>query len=164
LKGDVDEVRLGDRAATERWRLRLVTKDADRIKPIESLLAVRFRVFASRMHVTNLQHTDQPFGFAYSFEADSYAKSAGNLLLVRPRVLGSKSSGILETKEPRKFPIEFDGPRATRTASKSRFRRGTKWMICRLQWTATTALRVITRRQKQKATPFDTRELSKSRN
>ena len=25
-------------------------------------------------------------------------------------MLGSKSSGILETKEPRKFPIEFDGP------------------------------------------------------
>jgi len=29
---------------------------------------------------------------------------------VRPRVLGSKSSGILETKEPRKFPLEFEGP------------------------------------------------------
>jgi hypothetical protein len=25
-------------------------------------------------------------------------------------VLGNKSSGILETKEPRKFPVEFDGP------------------------------------------------------
>jgi hypothetical protein len=25
-------------------------------------------------------------------------------------VLGVKSSGLLETKEPRKFPIEFDGP------------------------------------------------------
>jgi hypothetical protein len=35
---------------------------------------------------------------------------AGNLLLVRPRVLGSKGSGILETKEPRKFPLEFEGP------------------------------------------------------
>jgi len=111
LKGDVDEVRLGDRAATERWRLRLVTKDADRIKPIESLLGSSLSSFRiTHATVTNLQHTDQPFGFAYSFEADSYAKSAGNLLLVRPRVLGSKSSGILETKEPRKFPIEFDGP------------------------------------------------------
>ena len=39
-----------------------------------------------------------------------YAKSAGNLLLVRPRVLGEESSGLLETKEPRKFPIEFEGP------------------------------------------------------
>jgi hypothetical protein len=39
LKGEVKEVRLGDRASSERWRLRTVTKDADRIKPIESLLA-----------------------------------------------------------------------------------------------------------------------------
>jgi hypothetical protein len=45
-----------------------------------------------------------------AFESDNYAKNAGNLLLVRPRVLGSKSSGVLETKEPRKFPLEFEGP------------------------------------------------------
>jgi hypothetical protein len=51
-----------------------------------------------------------PFGFEYTFEAENYAKNAGNLLLVRPRVLGSKASGLLETKEPRKFPIEFEGP------------------------------------------------------
>ncbi len=56
------------------------------------------------------QQTDQPFGFNYTFESENYAKNAGNLLLVRPRVLGSKSSGVLETKEPRKFPLEFDGP------------------------------------------------------
>jgi hypothetical protein len=31
-------------------------------------------------------------------------------LLVRPRVLGVKSWGLLETKEPRRFPIEFEGP------------------------------------------------------
>jgi hypothetical protein len=31
-------------------------------------------------------------------------------LLVRPRVLGSKSWGVLETKEPRRFPLEFEGP------------------------------------------------------
>jgi len=29
---------------------------------------------------------------------------------VRPRVLGSNSSDLLETKEPRKYPVEFDGP------------------------------------------------------
>jgi hypothetical protein len=60
--------------------------------------------------VVNNEHTDQPFGFNYSFESANYAKNAGNLLLVRPRVLGSKSWSVLETKEPRKFPIEFEGP------------------------------------------------------
>jgi len=29
---------------------------------------------------------------------------------VRPRVLGSKASGLLETTEPRRYPIEFNGP------------------------------------------------------
>jgi hypothetical protein len=60
--------------------------------------------------VINLQHTDQPFGFDYSFEATNYAKNAGDLLLVRARVLGVKSSGLMETKEQRKYPVEFDGP------------------------------------------------------
>jgi hypothetical protein len=32
------------------------------------------------------------------------------LLLVRPRVLGSKALPLLETPEPRLFPIEFEGP------------------------------------------------------
>jgi len=43
-------------------------------------------------------------------EAQGYAKNAGGLILVRPRVLGVKTSGVLETKEPRKFPVELDGP------------------------------------------------------
>ena len=111
LKGDVEEIRLGDRAAQERWRLRTVTNNVDRIKPIESLLAGSLPSFQIvKASVVNLEQTDQPFGFNYSFRSDNYAKLAGNLLLVRPRVLGSKSSGVLETKEPRKFPYEFDGP------------------------------------------------------
>jgi hypothetical protein len=111
LKGDIEEVRLGDRAWSERWQLRTVTNNADRIKPIESLLAGSLSSFQIvRASLVNLEHTDQPFGFNYSIRSDNYAKSAGNLLLVRPRVLGSKGSGILETKEPRKFPLEFDGP------------------------------------------------------
>ncbi|HSZ63493.1 MAG TPA: DUF3857 and transglutaminase domain-containing protein [Terriglobales bacterium] len=111
LKGDVKEVRLGDRAAYERHRLRTVTKNEDRIKPIEGLLGGSLSNFQiARASVVNLDHADQPFGFNYTFQSSNYARSAGNLLLVRPRVLGSKGSGILETKEPRKFPLEFDGP------------------------------------------------------
>jgi Domain of Unknown Function with PDB structure (DUF3857)/Transglutaminase-like superfamily len=111
LKGDVEEVRLGDRAWSERWRLRTITNNTDRIKPIESVLAGSLSSFQiTRASLINLDHTDQPFGFNYAFQSGNYAKTAGNLLLVRPRVLGSKSSGILETKEPRKFPVEFEGP------------------------------------------------------
>ncbi|MGA8431341.1 MAG: DUF3857 and transglutaminase domain-containing protein [Candidatus Sulfotelmatobacter sp.] len=111
LRGDVKEVRLGDRATSERGRLRTISNDQDRIKPIESLLAgslSNFRI--TKATLVNLSFADQPFGFNYSFEAERYAKNAGGLLLVRPRVLGVKSQGLLETKEPRKFPVEFTGP------------------------------------------------------
>lgn len=111
LKGDVEEMRLGERASSERWRLRTVTKDTDRIKPIEELLASSLSSFhITRASLLNFQQTDRPFGFSYAFESPNYAKSAGNLLLVRPRVIGNKGSGFLETKEPRKYPIEFEGP------------------------------------------------------
>jgi len=111
LKGDVEEVRVGDRAGSQRRMLASATKDSDRVKPIEGLLADSISTFRiTKATFINLQQTDQPFGFNYSFEAAHYAKSAGNLLLLRPRVLGRRSSSLLETKEPRKFPVEFDGP------------------------------------------------------
>ncbi len=111
LKGDVREMRLGERASSERWRLRTVTKDTDRIKPIEELLGSSLASFRlTHASLINFQQTDQPFGFSYSFESPNYGKNAGNLLLVRPRVIGNKSMGFLETKEPRRFPIEFDEP------------------------------------------------------
>jgi hypothetical protein len=111
LKGEVNEVRIGDRASSQRWALRTTTKDIDRIKPIEELLAGSVSTFKiTHASIVNLTQTDLPFGFNYSFEAMNYAKSAGNLLLVRPRVIGSKSSGLLETREPRNFSIEFEGP------------------------------------------------------
>ena len=111
LIGSVHEVRLGERASSERWALRTVSKDSDRIKPIETLLGgslSNFRV--TKASIVNLNLTDQPFGFDYAFESIDYAKDAGGMLLVRPRVLGQKGFGFLETKEPRKFPIEFYGP------------------------------------------------------
>jgi predicted transglutaminase-like cysteine proteinase len=111
LTGQVKETRLGERASSERWALRTVTNDKDRIKPIENLLANSLAAFnITHASLINLTLTDQPFGFDYSFQAANYAKNAGGLLLVRPRVLGNKGQGILETKEPRKFPIEFEGP------------------------------------------------------
>jgi hypothetical protein len=111
LQGDVEEVRVGDRAWAERGILRNVTKDSERVKPIESLLAGSLSNFQiTKASLVNLQQTQLPFGFNYSFEAQNYAKNAGGLLLVRPRVLGVKAQAIMESKEPRQFPIEFEGP------------------------------------------------------
>jgi len=111
LSGEVQETRVGDRAWSQRWALRTVTKDTDRIKPIETLLSHSLATFQiTKASVGNLQLTDQPFLYNYSVVAQNYAKPAGNLLLVRPRFVGNKSSDLLETKEPRKYPVEFDGP------------------------------------------------------
>ena len=91
--------------------LRSTTKSTDQIKPIESLLADSLSTFRiTKATIINLQLMDQPFGFNYSFESENYAKNAGGLLLVRPRVLGTKSEALLETKESRRFPIEFPAP------------------------------------------------------
>jgi len=111
LTGDVTEVRLGDPAAHQRYALRSAASDKDKIKPIENVLAESLPNYRlTQASVTNLVHNEQPFGWNYSLVVDNYAKTAGNLLLVRPRVLGSRSSALLETKEPRKFPVEFTGP------------------------------------------------------
>jgi len=111
LQGDFKEIRLGDPAAYQRYALRAATKDADKIKPIETLLAHSFATFqVIKATVTSLDRTDLPFEYNYTIASSNYAKLAGNLLLVRPRVLGSKSSDLLETKEPRQYPVEFEGP------------------------------------------------------
>lgn len=111
LRGDIKDVRTGDRAAEQRWRMRNVNSDADRVKPIESLLASSLASYRlTKLTVTNLKDTNSPLEFNYSLTAPDYAKRAGNLLLVRPRLIGNKSSGLLETKEARKNPVEFEGP------------------------------------------------------
>jgi hypothetical protein len=111
LRGEVTEIRQGDNAARQRYALRSATKDSDRIKPIESILSRSLGTYQiTSATVGNLSVYDQPFQYTYSFVADKYAKNAGNMLLLRPRVLGNWSSDILEKKEPRKYPVEFDGP------------------------------------------------------
>src|SRR5258708_3505387 len=111
LRGDVHEVRLGDRAAAQRHELRSTTQDTDRIRPVEAVAGASFSTFQIlKATVANLRIADRPFEWYYTLEAENFAKTAGDLLLVRPRVLGSKSSALLETKEPRQYPVEFAGP------------------------------------------------------
>jgi transglutaminase-like putative cysteine protease len=111
LRGDVHEVRLGDEAAAERYALRFATQETDQIKPVEAVAAAAFGTFLIlKASTVNARLPEQPFEWKYTVEVEGYAKLAGNLLLVRPRVLGSKSSGLLETPEPRQYAIEFEGP------------------------------------------------------
>jgi hypothetical protein len=111
LSGEIVEKRNGDYGTQQRASLKSVTKDADRVKFIETMISHSLSAFQlTKASYSNLNQVDQPFGYQYSLVAQNYAKTAGNLLLVRPRVLGSNSSDFLEKKEPRMYPVEFDGP------------------------------------------------------
>ena len=112
LTGSFNETRLGDSAAEGRARMKVVPVDRDRVKVIEGFLSQSLANFSvTKAGMTSLQETTQPFGLNYSIVVQRYAKTAGDLLLVRPRLIGIKGSGLLETKEPRQLPVVFDGPR-----------------------------------------------------
>ena len=111
LHGEVHESFTGDAAAAQRGAL-AARADNERAKAVESHLAEAFATFAlAKATVGNAHATDKPLEWNYTLDAEHYAKSSGDLLMVRPRILGSKSSGMLETREPRTYPIEFEAAR-----------------------------------------------------
>jgi len=111
LRGDVRETWMGDAAAGQRWNLRNATQDVDQIKPVEAMLTHSLSTFGiEKASVLNLQDITKPLVWNYTLLVDRYAKHAGDLLLVRPRVFGSLSSGLMESKEARVHPVEFEAP------------------------------------------------------
>ena len=111
LKGKVSEVHRGDRAAQQRAQLRAATIDTDRIKPIERLAGAslsNFQVITAS--ILNLHAEALPFEWHYNLEVAHYSKTAGDLLLLRPRLLGNEAAGFLETEGARVQPVEFVAP------------------------------------------------------
>lgn len=112
IHGDVKETMLGDAAASERGRLHAASQDTDAIKRVETMLSQSLATFQiEKATLGYAQVPTQPLQWNYTFHADQYAKVAGDLLMVRPRVFGTKASGLLETEKPRLYPIEFEAPR-----------------------------------------------------
>jgi hypothetical protein len=112
LRGDVREVSTGDVAALARAEVDVASQNTDQIKPIESEMAEAFPSFTlTGATIRNLHAHDQPLEWHYNFEVQRFAESSGDLLTLRPRILGSEGSGLLETKEARENDIEFEGPR-----------------------------------------------------
>jgi transglutaminase-like putative cysteine protease len=111
LSGDVRESWSGDAAAGQRFALRTAQQDVDQIKPVEAMLTHSLSTFQIlRAAVGNVKVVEQPLTWKYTVEVPRYSRNAGDLLIIRPRVFGSMSSGLLETKEPRQHPIEFEAP------------------------------------------------------
>jgi hypothetical protein len=103
---EVAEVRWGTPAADSRARFQTVKPD-QRQKVIESFLApfVKNYVLLSGS-LGNLDQHDQSFTLNFRFKTAGYAQLAGNLLLFRPRLLGSKG-GWIDRDKPRKYPVRF---------------------------------------------------------
>jgi hypothetical protein len=107
LTGEVHERRTGGHAAERRSQL-LSVPGAQRRKVLEDFLGSFLPGFSLQSSaVENLEQSDQDLGLTYSFTAQNYAQRVGDLMLVRPRVLGRKSDDLLETKD-RKYPVELD--------------------------------------------------------
>ncbi len=106
LSGQVSEVRWGAPAAEQRAQF-MRASSTDRQKVIEDFLGSFVSGFSlSQASVDGLDKFDQNLTLQYHFVAQNYAKSAGNLLVVRPRVMGAKGTDLMEIKQ-RKYPVEF---------------------------------------------------------
>jgi hypothetical protein len=108
LSGSVEETRTGAEARIARARM-LRTQGTDRAKILENFLGQFLGNFQlTKASVVNLEAYDKPLVFRYDFVAPNYAKVAGSLLLVPPRVLGSKANDLLEDGKKRMFPVQFE--------------------------------------------------------
>ena len=106
LTGEVHELRSGGLAAQSREEY-LEVPPAKRSAILDRFLGgflSNFTVTAAS--VGNLEQYDENVTLDYKFIVEGYAKKAGNLLVLRPRVIGAKGSNLLSGK-PRKYPIEF---------------------------------------------------------
>jgi len=108
LRGEIHESWEGDSAEDERERLRELVSDKGQEKVLKDRLEADFSSFdVVKAALGNVRDTSQPLLWQYSIEAQRYAKSADDLLIVRPRVVSTDASLFLETTEPRENPVEF---------------------------------------------------------
>jgi hypothetical protein len=82
--------------------------DKEQRELVERLLQHDFSTFTlGTEKVAHVRELDQPLEMDYQVTAPLYAKGAGSLLLVRPRVVGTDAEGLDD--KPRKVPISFEG-------------------------------------------------------
>jgi hypothetical protein len=106
LNGEVQELRWGGPAESSREQF-LTAAPADRQKIFETFLGNTLTNFSlTGASLGNLEKYDESLLVNYKFVVDGYAKTAGDLLILRPGVVGTKGSNLLSGK-PRKYPIEF---------------------------------------------------------
>lgn len=110
LSGDVKEIRWGGPAVQSREQF-LEGQPKDREKTIDRFLGEFLDNFQLQgASIGNLTEYADNFVLDYRFAAPSYAKQAGDLIILRPRVLGLKGSSVFSDPD-RRYPVEY--PEAT---------------------------------------------------
>jgi hypothetical protein len=95
----------------QRAQLRAASVSTDRIKPIEKLAGASLSNFqVLKTSIANLHAENLPFEWHYTLEVANYSKMAGDLLLLRPRLLGNEGATFLETPAVRVQAVELDEP------------------------------------------------------
>jgi len=108
LKGEVQETRSGYFAAAARDIKDISLQD--RKKAIEHLLGRTVANFQlDSFDLINADDIEKDLVLRYKFTASHYAKNAGPLLLVRPRVIG-EMAGYYDVTKPRHYAYEFEAP------------------------------------------------------
>jgi Domain of Unknown Function with PDB structure (DUF3857) len=112
LQGQVEEVYTGYRAALAREYWKDAT-EKDRKKVLERILGASLGSFqVDNITLANADDLEKDLLVSYKFTADRYAKNAGPLLLVRPRVVG-EYAGALDASKPRHYGYEMRAPYST---------------------------------------------------
>lgn len=107
LIGDVQEIHSGDEAAALRARLNRYDR-GKQAKYFESFLSEYVdHSQITYAAITGLDKFDEPLILHYKFLVGGYAKSAGDLLLVRPQVIGEHVSSFAEQKKQRKYAVSY---------------------------------------------------------
>jgi Domain of Unknown Function with PDB structure (DUF3857)/Transglutaminase-like superfamily len=111
LSGEVQELDWGQPAADYREAF-LDVQPSKRAEVIENFLGQFLSDYVlTGASLSNLEKYDQSFGLDYKFVSPRYATPSGNMLFLRPRVLGDKDSQLLRLfteQKPRKYGIEFE--------------------------------------------------------
>jgi hypothetical protein len=110
LSGEVNETEWGDPAFDKR-QMFLESPPGKRAELIEGMLGQSLNNYVlTSASLGNLDQYDQSFSMSYKFVSPRYATPSGNMMFLRPRVMGDNNSQLLRLfteQKPRKYPIEF---------------------------------------------------------
>ena len=109
LQGTIEETRTGDVAASMRSTLQAMNA-TERTQFIDQSLAAHLaRHTAAEVAIENLDDPEADLVIRYKVTAPAYASQVADMILIRPRVLGSKAERTVALAE-RKYAYVTEGP------------------------------------------------------